>query len=276
MTTWKAALLPNEAKQIVAAAVAEAGGIAAAEGHSGIDRRVLQKIIQPGKPVSFSQVTAQKFQRWLPLERYLALRFCCNRDDVAALQSREAYRLHRELGEVSRLAAAGFPSVEALRTPRARERQEVYTKLREREDLRPLFSSFEASMQERGLRVSALGPMFMEPRAQLACERVLGPLLDAAATEGVEPTWEELARLKLRPKPTGTAKVDGDGKVKPWRKGGSKRPSRLYRFLDLGMNRELILLNSGPRESRFVQAADSRREKEIRQRALEMSLLGHS
>lgn len=270
MTGWKAQY-PDGVREVVAAAVTAAGGMREAEQASGIGRRTLERLLQRvtrgGVPpqISFSEQTAIQLLRWLPQKDRIMLEVCCGRHSIQALNREERRRLANQLGEPPPLGVA-FSSVGKMRTARAMDRQNLYTTLRARKELRGLFDGFERDMTKRGLNVSPKGLPHMDFRAQLAYERVLGPLLDADASKGVEPTWEELAGHKVRLRPTGKAKV------KPWRSGGSKRRSRLYRVLDWGMRRELVLLDQGAGEFRIVRALEAQRKKLIQREALRMML----
>jgi hypothetical protein len=242
---------------VIAAAVAAAGSTRRAARASGIAEPTLRRLLRGHN--RFTEQTAARLLRWLPRDSRNTLEVCCNRREIQALSSEESFRLLKMLGSFSRLAALGGP------TSRARARESLYATLSRLKEIRLRFNVFENDLTSRGLGVSAKGLRFMDLRAQLAYERVLGPLLDGEATGGVEPTAQELAGHKVRQRPT--------GRDNPRRKGGGGRPSRLHRFLDLGMKRELILLDQGAWENRIEQKAAARKATDIRVKALELLLL---
>ena len=248
-------------RDVIAAAVAAAGSTRRAARASDITEPTLRRLLRGQN--RFTEQTAARLLRWLPRDSRNLLEGCCNRREIQALSSEESSRLLEMLGSFSRLAALRAP------TPRARARESLYATLSRRKEIRLRFNVFENDLASRGLRVSAQGLRFMGLRAQLAYERVLGPLLDGEAT-GMEPTAQELAGHRVRQRPT--------GRDNPRRKGGRGRPSRLQRFLDLGMKRELILLDEGAWEDRIKRKAGAerekaQREKEVRVSALEQFLL---
>jgi hypothetical protein len=247
----------------IAEAVALAGGIRAAARASGVDEATLRRLLpgQTDRPLRFAEQTAKRLLKWLPRDARDTLEICCNRREIRTLGHEEQIRLLTVLG-----AAGHGTALEFLGAPttRARARESLYERLKEQREIELLFNGFENDLKRRNLSVSSKGLRLMEPRAQLAYERVLGPLLDGVAAGAMELTTDELAEHKVRQKLA--------GKDNPRRKGGTKRPSRLYRFLDLGMKRELILLDDGRWEDRIVQKAAKQTEREIRVKMLEIWL----
>ena len=89
----------------------------------------------------------------------------------------------------------------------------------------------------------------------VAYDRVLEPFLEAGEVNGVEVGWEELAKsLKA-----------GDG--------ASPKGTKLWKVLEYGMRRELLLLDRAPEGTRCKSTAKAEFDKEMSIRALQQYLI---
>ena len=235
----------NGLSDLVAEVVGEAGSQRAAAKALGVSEPTIRGLLR-GRNHLTGRIAARILARLDPDKR-LRFEVYCGRHEMRALDMKERLRLQKALGIGSRL-------VENSSSPAAQLRELLYNELRGKRDLRDLFTGFERSMVAVGLRVIPGELRRMDLRAQFAYERLLRPLLDAELTEGLDPTWRQLERRRVR--------------------GKGKRRSQLWRFLDLGMNQGRILLGSDAPDARVAKTAATRHEKEIQRRALEMMLLG--
>jgi hypothetical protein len=92
-------------------------------------------------------------------------------------------------------------------------------------------------------------------RRAVAYDRVLDPFLDADQMKGVELSWEELARSRTK------------------EAGVTSKGSKLWKILEHGMKRELLLLDRPADQVRCKQFAKAEFDKEMTLKALELYLL---
>lgn len=234
----------RELSSVLKEAIEQAGGLAAAVNQSGIPRASFQRYLTAVDELTMKGRNAEKLLKWLtgPQRDWFAAHD--PRPDAEAVGAREDLRLAKQLGSPqSRLTEAAFGAKAG--TVRARAREALYHTFKAHEETRTEVARLEASLKEAGLTVDPKRPL-ADRQVCLAWDRVVGPLLDGEENDGITPRWQELLPAQVK------AGRESRRKKPP-------RPSRLRKFLFLGVEREILLLERGTIHERVFAVSEKRR-----------------